>query len=218
MSSLLDELKRRAKQAGEFAPFWDFKENPEFVGRVVAVRDDPRSPEDSPRHLWDVETLDGQRYTLPSYVVLDRALAEQGAEVGKYIYAHFIGEGKKAGRGGRKPFLFEVAVMSQEEAEAHLKAPPKVERRKKPEAEPKVGEKPKEEPKPKVEEKPKAEEYSQVEFEKGKSIINTLFQTGYAELEAEKLRKYLEGQGVRIPLEDLCEKMGLKIEEGKVRK
>jgi hypothetical protein len=155
--------------------------------------------------------LEGEKYTLPSYVVLDQALREQGAEPGKYVYARFIGEGKKAGRGGRKPFLFEVAVMSQEEAEAHLKAPPKVERRKKPEAEPKVEEKPKEEPKPKV------EEYSKDDFDKGRSILNTLLLV-YPELEEAKARKALEGQGVKVPLEVFCEKMGLKIEGGKVRK
>jgi len=211
MESLKELLKSRAKPTGGFAPFWDFKQNPEFVGRVVAVRKDPRSDEDSPRYLWDVETLEGEKYTLPSYVVLDQALREQGAEPGKYVYARFIGEGKKAGRGGRKPFLFEVAVMSQEEAEAHLKAPPKVERRKKPEAEPKVEEKPKEEPKPKV------EEYSKDDFDKGRSILNTLLLV-YPELEEAKARKALEGQGVKVPLEVFCEKMGLKIEGGKVRK
>jgi len=211
MSSLLEELRRRAKRTGDLPPFWDFKQNPEFAGRVVGVREDPRSDRDNPRHLWDVETLDGQRYTLPSYVVLERALAEQGAGEGKYIYVHFVGEGRKAGKGGRRPFLFEVAVMSQEEAEELLRKAPR---------------KPKEErPRPKAEEpreerpKPGPEEpYSQAELDKGRSIIQTLFETGYAELEVEKLRRALEGQGVRVPLEVLAERMGLKIEGGRVRR
>jgi len=204
MSALLEELKRRARRAGDLAPFWNFRENPEFAGRVLRVREDPRSPD---RHLWDVETLDGQRYTLPSYVVLERALAEQGAGEGKYVYVHFVGEGRKAGKGGRKPFLFEVAVMSQEEAEELLRRAPRKPKEERPREE---------KPKPRAEE-PRAE-YSQAELDKGRSIIETLFQTGYAELEVEKLRRALEGQGVRVPLEVLAERMGLKIEGGKVRR
>ncbi len=212
MEKIRELLRERAKSAGGYAPFWDFKSNPEFVGVVVARRPDPRAEE---RHLWDVRTLEGEDYTLPSYALLDRALEEQGAGPGKYIYVRFVGEAQRASKGGRRPFLFEVAVMGKEEAEELLRrearpgggSPAHRPEEARPEAK-------KPEPRPPAKEERPAPRPEQLE--KAKAIVSTLRQF-YGELDRKRIEGVLKEQGIDVPLEEVCGALGLKIEGDRIR-
>ena len=195
---IIEELKKRKKKVGEYRPFWRFKDgerdgqivkgNPVFVGRLLGWHIDPRDREGK-RKLYDVVTLEGEEYTLPSYAALNRAL--ENVKEGSYLYIEYVGEGKP-GRGGKKPLLFEVATMTEEEV-AMLKE-------KTAEVAPKPAKKSPEEMR-----------------EKGKNFLSTLLDY-YGELSVDKAREALMNAGVTIPLEELCSELGLKIQEGKIRR
>ena len=213
-------LRERKRRVGEFSPFWQFKDrvdadgnvikgNPVFVGRLLGSRPDPR---DESRTLFDVETLDGEKYTLPSYALLNRELERVPA--GAYVYIEYVGESKKPMKGGRRPLLFEIATLSEEEAKRILQEKPKEEEKKPPKEE----RPPKEEKPPKRRaEKPAPAAEQEPEVERGVKTISTLLEY-YGELEEERARKALENMGIAVPLEALVERMGLRIEGGKVKK
>jgi len=200
----MDELKKlmeKEARGGTYHPFFKFsKERSEFLGQLLASRKDPRGD----GTLWDVHNLeDGQKYTLPSYTVLESLLNEWGAKVGDYVYIKFLGEGKRGK--GRPAYLFKVTVMPKEKAEALLKKKPKPEKPREP---PK-----KEEPTPSPEEPPRDRSL----VDKGKNIILTLLDI-YSELEVKRAEEALKKQGVDVPIEEVCREAGVKIEGDKVVK
>jgi len=111
----LEELLRERLQKGtkDFPPFFKFS-NPgeELCGEIINIRERTNKRGET-ETFYDIMTLDGKKWTLPTYVILARLFREQGVKKGDYVMIRYEGEGKATR--GRAPKIFSLGKMSKEE-------------------------------------------------------------------------------------------------------
>lgn len=202
-----EELRKRTVEPTKFPPFFRFeREGQEIVGKVVRIRTlTGRGGEE--QEVWEVQTRDGEFYTIPHYEVLARQLT--GIKVGDYVLIRYVGTGK--GKRGNPPKLFEVGVLPSAEAVAVSVPKPA-----------KAAEKPstsvqREKAVPKPEAKPEAPpalpKPEEEQWRKAENLLSTL--AGFYErISRREVEERFKAMGIVLKLEEVLEKVGYYRLEG----
>jgi hypothetical protein len=112
----IKKVFEKYKATGEFPPFYPFTEPGDSIwGRVINTRPSQFSTEEKPQIVYDIRTIDGEEYSLPTSTVAMSKYESLKVSIGDYVEVTYKGEVKS--KKGRLVKDYDVSKIPAEEFE-----------------------------------------------------------------------------------------------------